>query len=387
MTEDLLDAAMRRAEVSDPAVRAVALLRIARVLTARNQADAEALLDRGLAQVAKLSDEDSAAITPQAICIAACVAPKRGLALHAAAPDSLPTEKFLFDMVRHGQVAAAVEYLTRWSDPREFPYHAAHDTIGHTKDEESRRDILRSALQAWHSAPTTWRSIASVLDLFHYHWHLLPEDEARREIRDLVRVIRQHPNEMLTASFGGARGTVNFSSYRPALLFKLLGPITRVDPDLARRVIREDPELAHAAAIYPAGHDSDRDQPVEPPSTEALEQWTREWTGFALDARFFRLDQEQTSDFRESFDHALRAFARDTSPGRPNAAPRDCWPSAEHFRTILYHAGLYEGAAGARLLDRISDADLRLFAQIELAAGIAGLAQIGGIIREQVYAS
>jgi hypothetical protein len=54
---------------------------------------------------------------------------------------------------------------------------------------------------------------------------------------------------------------------------------------------------------------------------------------------------------------------------------------------ILYHAGRYERAGGARLLDRMPDADLRLFGQIELAAGIAWLAQIGGIMREQVCAS
>ena len=99
--------------------------------------------------------------------------------------------------------------------------------------------------------------------------------------------------------------------------------------------------------------------------------------------QFFRMEDEKKSDFRDSFDHALRAFARDADPKHPNAAPRECWPSSEDFRTILYAAGRYDAASGARLLDRIPDPALRLFAQIEYAAGIAGLDQIGGITREQ----
>jgi hypothetical protein len=46
--------------------------------------------------------------------------------------------------------------------------------------------------------------------------------------------------------------------------------------------------------------------------------------------------------------------------------------------------GAYDGESGARLLDRIPDVVLRLFAEIEFAAGIAGLEQIGSITREQL---
>ena len=94
------------------------------------------------------------------------------------------------------------------------------------------------------------------------------------------------------------------------------------------------------------------------------------------------MEDEKHSDFRDSFAHALRAFARDVDKKRPNAAPRECWPSAEDFRTILYAAGRYERASAARLLDRIPDPALRLFAQIEFVAGVAGLEQIGGMTRE-----
>ena len=53
---------------------------------------------------------------------------------------------------------------------------------------------------------------------------------------------------------------------------------------------------------------------------------------------------------------------------------------------ILYAAGRYDAAGGARLLDGIPDVVLRLFAEIEFAAGIAGLEQIGSITRTTVRA-
>lgn len=89
-------------------------------------------------------------------------------------------------------------------------------------------------------------------------------------------------------------------------------------------------------------------------------------------------------DFKNSFEHALRSYARDADQARPNPYPRECWPSAEDFRVILYAAGRFDEESGARLLDRIPDIGLRLFAGIEFAAGIAGVAQIGSITRERL---
>lgn len=121
MPPELLTA-MREAEESEPAVRAAALLRIARVLTKIDQAEAERLLDRGVALLAELPEPERSAISPQATCLAACVSPNRAFALRSATRELLRTDKFLFDMVRHGQVTAAVEYLTQWSEEGEFPY-------------------------------------------------------------------------------------------------------------------------------------------------------------------------------------------------------------------------------------------------------------------------
>ncbi len=380
-----LVAAMHDAEQAEEPVRTAALLRIARVLTKFDQADAESLLDHGLALLAELPDKDRSSMAPQAVCLAACVAPNRAFALHAVTDDTLGSGKFLFDMLRHGHVREAVEYLTRWSGDGQFPYAAASETMSYTKQDDARREILRSALRAWRRrTDRTWHAVDPLLPLLRHQWRLLPAEEARDEIAHVVRVIREQPDGRLRGSFGSHRGSVTFSSQRACLLFNLLGPLRQLDPGLADAMINENPELARAAALYPFGPDTPSDRPVEPLSAEALAQWKRDWTGFVLDQKFFRMDDEKGSDFKDSFAHALRAFDRDANPKRPNSEPRECWPSAEDFRTILYAAGKHDPASGARLLDRIPDPALRLFAQIEFAAGVAGLDQIGGIVRESL---
>ena len=376
---------MLQAEQSEPSVRTAALLRIARVLAKADQGEAERLLDRGLALLAELPEEERAAIAPQAMCLAACVAPDRAFALRATTTDLIGNEKFLLDMVRHGHAAAAVDYLTQWSEDGEFPYHAAFETISCTKDNDTRRDILRSGLRAWHRrADSTWHSLHSLLELLRFHWRSLPEDEARDVVRSLVGIMRKRPDERLNGSFGGPHGDVTFSSYRASLLFALLGPLKRLDPELADDVIGENRELRRAAEIYPFGHDIEVDRPSEQLSAEAFEQWKSDWTGFALGMQFFRMEDEKNGDFKNSFELALRSYARDTNRARPNPYPRECWPSAEDFRVILYAVGRYDRESGAHLLDRIPDVVLRLFAEIEFAAGIAGLEQIGSITREQL---
>ena len=94
MPPELL-AAMLQAEQSEPSVRTAALLRIARVLAKTDQGEAERLLDRGLALLAALPEEERAAIAPQAMCLAACVAPDRAFALRATTTDPFGNEKFL----------------------------------------------------------------------------------------------------------------------------------------------------------------------------------------------------------------------------------------------------------------------------------------------------
>ena len=79
---------------------------------------------------------------------------------------------------------------------------------------------------------------------------------------------------------------------------------------------------------------------------------------------------------------ALEQYRKDASPDSPNQVPREFWPSTCRFRGILYRAGKRLGRDGAVYLDRIPDDDLRLFAQIEFAAALAGLPELQGTQRE-----
>ena len=56
------------------------------------------------------------------------------------------------------------------------------------------------------------------------------------------------------------------------------------------------------------------------------------------------------TDFREPFKAALRLYAKDTDPANPNQAPKECWPSTNEFRNILYKAGQHQGLAAEKHL-------------------------------------
>jgi hypothetical protein len=87
--------------------------------------------------------------------------------------------------------------------------------------------------------------------------------------------------------------------------------------------------------------------------------------------------------FNPPFEHALKLYREDTDPDNPNEAPKEFWPSAYSFRNVLFAAAQHSGLEAAQYLDRIPDEDLRLFAQIELAASLAGLPEFRATQRTQ----
>lgn len=382
-----LHALVLQAEQCEPPDCAPALLRLARVWTVNDRSEAERVLDRGLSLLSRLPENDRLAIAPNAVCLAACVAPVHAFSLRRFTDTTDSTDDFLVHMASHGHAAVAVDFLTRWSGDGRFPYRAAAAVLSQAKDDEERRGILRSALLASRGADRDWRELCDVVWLLRQRWHLLPQPEARDVVGALVQLIRGRTDDRGgRMQIGGPHGTVTFSSQRSRLLFDLLGPLKRFDPQLADLILRENTELARAAASYPNGHYTEAPQPSQRSSVENVE-WKRHWTGITLAAGFFRIEDETNADFKNSFDRALRSYARDADPVRPNPYPRECWPSTEDFRAIMHAAGRYVGESGGRLLARVPDPVLRLFAEIEFAAGVVGLAHIGGITREQLRSS
>jgi uncharacterized protein (TIGR03435 family) len=211
--------------------------------------------------------------------------------------------------------------------------------------------------------------------MFTTWWRLLPVDEASVVVRDLVREILAGADGPINASVDDVR----FSSTREHHLFQILGPLRRLDPALTDSLIREHPQLAAAAARYPYG--------IESIEAAARERAEREPPGapgkqphyILVGGRLIPIPEALKTDFQAAFDLALRLYARETDSEHPNDAPQECWPSAHEFRNILYQAGKHEGRTAVRYLERIPNLALRLFAQIEFAAALAGLPQIGGM--------
>jgi uncharacterized protein (TIGR03435 family) len=381
MPRELLSACLQEAEHLEPAVQAAALLHIARVMNVIDHAEAERIVERALTIANALAEPDREVLLAQAVSLVATVSPQRALQLAPSVSYDMPggaVQKALFDMMSHGHVAEAVDYLTGPHSSGEYPFDAARQAIGRSNDEATRLRILRSTLAAMRrqmqTAGFTRFLHGRSTQIFTRWYGLLPPDEAAAVVRDLVHWILDQPDGSIDASVQDVR----FSSTRAHRLFQMLGPLQRLDPQLAQSLINDQPQLAAAAARYPYGqesieaaararHDQASAAPIEQPSY------------ILVGRRLIPIPEALSTDFKEAFEAALRAYFTDTDPDHPNDAPQECWPSAAEFRNILYKAGQHEGPGAVRHLDRIPDAALRLFAQIELAAALAGLPQVGGM--------
>jgi hypothetical protein len=155
-------------------------------------------------------------------------------------------------------------------------------------------------------------------------------------------------------------------------LFILIPALQHLDPDLARSVLEGRPQLAEAVKRFPLGMRSvwDGQSKYDPARDDLVE---------IGDSKPMPIVEALATDFEAAFRHAQESFAEDSDAEAPNGAHKECWPSAREFRHILFKAGQHQGPAAAKHLDRIPDPDLRLFAQIELCAAIAGLPQLGGL--------
>ena len=84
MPQEILARALQQAAQSEPAVKAAALLHVARVLTVFDREAAVRVLDDGLAIATSLSGLDRDCILPEAVVLSAAVQPERALRLVAS---------------------------------------------------------------------------------------------------------------------------------------------------------------------------------------------------------------------------------------------------------------------------------------------------------------
>jgi len=245
----------------------------------------------------------------------------------------------------------------------------------HLGDEARRLALLRAAMEAWRAAPND-----CFLWAFRTEWKALPPKEARTVAREIVRVTLEEPDQPITASYG-EEGTVRITSRREHNLFQLLHVLRHLDGPLAESLIADHEQLAAAARRFPNGMDSLREE-AEARAAAPGPSPGGGYIRYGRPADFPYLDAlmqaSRDGDFGPPIEYALEQYRKDSAPDSPNEVPREFWPSTCSLRGIFYRAGERLGLGATVYLDRIPDPDLRLFAQIELAAAVAGLPELQG---------
>jgi hypothetical protein len=400
MTDDLLVRAQLQAERSAPPVRAAARMRIARVQSATDPGQARVIFEMALDEIRTLPSRERQVLFEQAQQIAAAFAPDllREIPTVRRFPSNSHSETLLSIMLAHGHIDAAFDYVVHSNVPFGFPFGYAANLMQKLGDER-RLIVLRRAMDAWrapqdselmrkHGIPHEAGQGKLIHDghhqmhfirLFQYRWTMLPPEEALAVVREIVSIALDRPDLGTSARYPD----VHITSSREHVLFEVLHVLRHLDPPLAESLIASHSQLAAAAQRYPNGTET-MHREMELQADEHRKQMAASGENgggifmMAGDPRDFdRLKalhrSSRQGDFGPSIEHALELYREDTDPNSPNQALKAFWPSACSFRATLYGAGKRLGPNAATLLDEISDDDLRLFAQIEFAAALAGL--------------
>lgn len=378
---------------AEPAIQAAALLHIARVLTVFDREEAAATLDVGLALADSLPEREKSTILEQGLSLVAAVDPPRAFRLLAEG-SVLPRHlHHIFQtMVEHGHVEALAAYLIEAGAPAEYPFSIVGLTLQKCADDDTRARVLRSAIRMWLdmadvSKPRNARqdSVRTestfFLDVFAHHRLVLSHDETAEVTRRMVDTIRQQPAEPTNARVNSRTHTVEFHQRRDYQLFHLLPLVREFAPDLIDDLFAAHPELAAAAAVFPLGMDSVQEEiRREAPAAACGSGFSYAGSGDPGEIEWAKKkwEGERVGDFEPHFEDALRRYAEDSDPQNPNHAPREFWPSTQVFRQAMYRSGKAQGARAIANLDRIPDPDLRLLAEIEFHAALAGLPECRG---------
>jgi hypothetical protein len=390
VVHELVALALDQAEKSQPAVRAAALLRIARVQTAFDRDLARKTFQRALDETRQLPGLDGQFLLDQARRFAAAVAPETLGEIPSAGrtPHHIDSEWLGKIMLEHGQQDAAFDYVMHFDEWPAFPFPVVSTLMARFRDDERRLVVFRRAIQAWRAAHGE-----RFIGLFQSQWKVLPPDEARDVVREIVRVTLEHqPDRPVRATYD-QEGTVQITSGREHALFQILHVLRHLDEALAESLIAGHQQLATAARRFPCGMESLLEEAEARQKAQGAScgggssgggSGGYVMAGNSRDFAYMKalMQASQADDFAPLIEHALERYRGDTAPENPNQAPPEFWPSTHRFRSILYKAGKRLGADAAIYLDRIPDGDLRLFAQIELAAALAGLPELQGVQRE-----
>jgi hypothetical protein len=243
MPDELLIAALAQAEQSDPSLKGIALLHIARVMTVDDRPRAGQLMEVGIAIITSLPENQRSVLLNEAVPLAGTVSPQRALDLIptvSSAPGlgQIGINRVILEFMSHGYMKEAVEYLSEPRPDWDYPYTAAFDAIGRSAhDPVAQLRILRGAITAILSAERRFADM-DFLQLFKWHWKILPEAELAAVVRKLVERCLEEPDQSGDMNSGGAAGHVHFSSVQQWRLFEIFAPLRRTAPDLAESLVQ-----------------------------------------------------------------------------------------------------------------------------------------------------
>ena len=380
-------------------------MRIARVQWVKDAGQARITFEMALDEIRSLPGREQQVLFEQAQQIAAAIAPEllREIPSVRRFPNKHHTEALLSTMLAHGHIDAAFDYVVQCDVPFDFPFGYAGNLM-QKLDEDRQRTVLRCAINTWRTPPDAERMRAHkvpygdgssgidsgmmlmgqlqnhFISLFQHRWTMLPAEEALAVVREIVHTALEQPDLGTSAGYPD----VHITSSRARIFFQVLHILRLLDPALAESILASHEQLAAAAQRYPNGIETVH-QEFERTAEERRKQLAASGEtctgGFIMtggDPRDLTRQKAlvlaaQAGDYGPALNYALELYREDTDPDSPNQAPKAFWPSSSRFRTALYDAGKRLGPDAVTLLERIPDPEIRLFAQIEFAAALAGL--------------
>ena len=383
MPTDLLSRARQEAECSGHSLRLAALLRIAYAESTSDALRARLTLTHSLDECRYVPRGERQYLLEDARIVAAAIAPEIVNAISLDRQDpirSFNSGGVLRTMIEHGHSDAAFEFVLQ-ADPLCYPFNYIGPLL-RKLDGPQRLELLRSAVDAWRQSRD--QDFVWVLRFF---WKDLPAAEALSVARDIVEFALT--TEDLPMS-GGVH-EICFTSSRQYTFFELLPVLRKLDPALAKKLIARHDELAAAAQRFPNGFETlEAEADTERKKHTPVESGCGGGLMMGGSVRDFAyqtalLEARRTRNFAPALKYARDEYNEDTSPERPNYAPKYRWPSAWRYRTVLYYAALTVGEPGVVYLDCVPDEDLRLLSLIEFATALAALPQLSGVQNRQPY--
>jgi hypothetical protein len=378
MREALLQTAYEQAKHSERGVRAAALVHIARVLAASDQAAAEDLLEQGIALVREIDGPGSEHLFANAVYLAATVSPKHALTLYAehkgTAHFGVSVMGLVNAMAGHGHIRDAISYLNNPLPGDHFLFEFLGNLDGECRDDETRLQLLDSAIRAWgNRSPVTpdsrdYMVRRAFTGFLGRYWNLVPPQVAAPVLREVAQLAHEAKSDSRRFSMTGQPGDLELTM-QESELFWLFPALLSLAPDVARFVLQGRPQLAAAVERFPLGWQSIRNMG---PKFDLA----RDDAMMVGNSGIIPMREVLADDFKAAFREANKQLAEERDQEGPNEAPKECWPAAWEFRNILFKAGQHLGMAAEMYLERVPDPDLRLFAQIELCAAMAGLPQM-----------